>query len=117
MRPLFPDGFRNDVHIVATILGADQENPYDVPAINAASAALCISDIPSGTSGCVNSFDQDGEWISHPTYEEGELSTFEMVVAELLENGDVAVMMAEAGGTENAWSYYETGAPKVTKKS
>ena len=119
MRPLFPDGFRNDVHIVATILGADQENPYDVPAINAASAALCISDIPfQGPLGCVRiAFDQDGEWISHPTYEEGELSTFEMVVAgRLLENGDVAVMMVEAGGTENAWSYYETGAPKVDEK-
>ncbi|MEC7577670.1 MAG: polyribonucleotide nucleotidyltransferase, partial [Actinomycetota bacterium] len=111
--------FRNDVHIVATILGADQENPYDVPAINAASAALCISDIPfQGPLGCVRiAFDQDGEWISHPTYEEGELSTFEMVVAgRLLENGDVAVMMVEAGGTENAWSYYETGAPKVDEK-
>ena len=119
LRPLFPDGFRNDVHIVATILGADQENPYDVPAINAASAALCISDIPfQGPLGCVRiAFDQDGEWISHPTYEEGELSTFEMVVAgRLLENGDVAVMMVEAGGTENAWSYYETGAPKVDEK-
>jgi len=119
LRPLFPDGFRNDVHIVATILGADQENPYDVPAINAASAALCISDIPfQGPLGCVRiAFDQDGEWISHPTYEEGELSTFEMVVAgRLLENGDVAVMMVEAGGTENAWSYYETGAPKVDER-
>tara|TARA_B100000902_G_C27289655_1_gene906424 strand:- start:184 stop:2259 length:2076 start_codon:yes stop_codon:yes gene_type:complete len=119
LRPLFPDGFRNDVHIVATILGADQENPYDVPAINAASAALCISDIPfQGPLGCVRiAFDQDGEWISHPTYEEGELSTFEMVVAgRLLDNGDVAVMMVEAGGTENAWSYYETGAPKVDEK-
>ncbi len=119
LRPLFPDGFRNDVHIVATILGADQENPYDVPAINAASAALCISDIPfQGPLGCVRiAFDQDGEWITHPTYEEGELSTFEMVVAgRLLENGDVAVMMVEAGGTENAWSYYETGAPKVDEK-
>ncbi|MEE3073842.1 MAG: polyribonucleotide nucleotidyltransferase, partial [Actinomycetota bacterium] len=88
-------------------------------AINAASAALCISDIPfQGPLGCVRiAFDQDGEWISHPTYEEGELSTFEMVVAgRLLENGDVAVMMVEAGGTENAWSYYETGAPKVDEK-
>ena len=119
LRPLFPEGFRNDVHIVATILGADQENPYDVPSINAASAALCISDIPfQGPLGCVRiAYDQDGEWISHPTYEEGELSTFEMVVAgRLLESGDVAVMMVEAGGTENAWSYYETGAPKVDEK-
>ncbi|GIR37335.1 MAG: hypothetical protein CM15mP49_27200 [Actinomycetota bacterium] len=76
---------------------------------------MCISDIPfQGPLGCVRiAFDQDGEWISHPTYEEGELSTFEMVVAgRLLENGDVAVMMVEAGGTENAWSYYETAHQK-----
>ena len=116
LRPLFPDGFRNDVHIVATVLGADQENPYDVPAINAASAALCISDIPfQGPLGCVRiAYDQNGEWISLPTYEEGEESTFEMVVAgRLLDDGDVAVMMVEAGGTPESWKYYEEGAPKV----
>ena len=116
LRPLFPEGFRNDVHIVATVLGADQENPYDVPAINAASAALCISDIPfRGPLGCVRiAYDQNGEWISLPTYEEGEASTFEMVVAgRLLDDGDVAVMMVEAGGTPESWKYYEEGAPKV----
>jgi len=116
LRPLFPEGFRNDVHIVATVLGADQENPYDVPAINAASAALCISDIPfQGPLGCVRiAYDQNGEWISLPTYEEGEESTFEMVVAgRLLDDGDVAVMMVEAGGTPESWKYYEEGAPKV----
>ena len=59
-------------------------------------------------------YDQDGEWIVHPTYQEGEESTFEMVVAgRLLDDGDVAVMMVEAGGTEKAWEYYGTGAPKV----
>ena len=116
LRPLFPEGFRNDVHIVATVLGADQENPYDVPAINAASAALCISGIPfQGPLGCVRiAYDQNGEWISLPTYEEGEESTFEMVVAgRLLDDGDVAVMMVEAGGTPESWKYYEEGAPKV----
>src|SRR5687767_15807145 len=46
LRPSFPDGFRNEVHIVATILGADQENPHDVLAINGASAALMLSGIP-----------------------------------------------------------------------
>ena len=116
LRPLFPEGFRNDVHIVATILGADQENPYDVISINAASAALSISEIPfSGPLGCVRiAYDQDGEWIAHPTYQEGEESTFEMVVAgRQLDDGDVAVMMVEAGGTENAFRYFATGAPKV----
>ena len=42
LRPNFPEGFRNDVDVVATILANDQENPHDVLAINAASAALMI---------------------------------------------------------------------------
>ena len=46
LRPSFPDGFRNEVHVVGTIVGADQVNPHDVLAINAASAALMISGIP-----------------------------------------------------------------------
>src|SRR5687768_18400564 len=45
LRPSFPDGFRNEVHIVGTVLGADQENPHDVLCINAASAALMLSGI------------------------------------------------------------------------
>src|ERR671924_282997 len=54
LRPSFPEGFRNEVHIVGTILGADQENPHDVLAINAASAALMLSGIPfEGPIGAV----------------------------------------------------------------
>ncbi|NNE72178.1 MAG: polyribonucleotide nucleotidyltransferase, partial [Acidimicrobiales bacterium] len=99
LRPAFPDGFRNEVHIVGTIIGADQENPYDVLAINAASAALSISPIPfDGPIGATRiAYSADGEWIPHPTYEEVTDSAFEMVVAgRLLDDGDVAVMMVEA---------------------
>ncbi len=118
LRPSFPDGFRNEIHVVGTILGADQQNPHDVIAINAASAALTISGIPfSGPIGAVRlAYSVDGEWLPHPPYQEGDASTFEMVVAgRALEDGDVAVMMVEAGGTERAWQYYEAGAPKVTE--
>ena len=116
LRPSFPSDFRNEVHIVGTVLGADQANPYDVLAINAASAALMISDIPfEGPIGAVRlAYDADGEWVAHPTYEESEESSFEIVVAgRELDNGDVAVMMVEAGGTEAAWGLYENGSPKV----
>jgi len=119
LRPSFPDGFRNEVHIVATILGADQENPHDVLAINGASAALMLSGIPfEGPIGAVRmAFTTEGTWVPHPTYQEGDLSTFELVVAgRALDDGDVAIMMVEAGGTEDAWSYYEEGAPKVTEE-
>ncbi|HVM03223.1 MAG TPA: polyribonucleotide nucleotidyltransferase, partial [Acidimicrobiales bacterium] len=117
LRPSFPDGFRNEVHVVATVLGADQENPHDVVAINAASAALMVSDVPfDGPIGAVRiAYDTEGGWVPHATYQEGDAATFELVVAgRALDDGDVAIMMVEAGGTENAWRYYQQGAPKVT---
>src|SRR5213593_3963682 len=118
LRPSFPDGYRNETQVVGTIMGADQANPHDVLAINAASAALMLSGIPfEGPIGAVRiAFTTDGTWVPHPTYQEGDESTFELVVAgRALEDGDVAIMMVEAGGTEDAWQYYEQGAPKVTE--
>jgi polyribonucleotide nucleotidyltransferase len=118
LRPAFPDGFRNEVQVVITVIGADQVNPHDVLSINASSASLCISGIPfDGPIGAVRiAYSQSGEWIPHPTYEEGNESTFELVVAgRQLDNGDVAIMMVEAGGTEKSFQYYANGAPKVTE--
>jgi polyribonucleotide nucleotidyltransferase len=66
LRPSFPDsGFRNEVHVVGTIFGADQINPHDVLAINAASAALMISGIPfDGPIGAVRvAYTSTGTWI------------------------------------------------------
>ncbi len=122
LRPSFPEGFRNEVHIVGTVVGADQVNPHDVLAINAASAALMISGIPfDGPIGAVRvAYTTEGTWIPHPTFEEGEESTFELVVAgrALTEDADseIAIMMVEAGGTEKSWDYYKDGAPKVTEE-
>ncbi len=119
LRPSFPDGFRNETQIVTTVLGADQHNPFDVLSINAASASLMISGIPfEGPIGAVRmAYSVDGEWIAHPTYEEADAGTFELVIAgRELDNGDVAVMMVEAGGTENAFYYYDDGAKKVTEE-
>jgi polyribonucleotide nucleotidyltransferase len=121
LRPSFPKGFRNEVHVVGTIFGADQVNPHDVLAINASSAALMISGIPfDGPIGAVRiAYSQDGTWIPHATYQEGDESTFELVVAgrALSESTDaeIAIMMVEAGGTEKSWAFYEAGAPKVTE--
>ncbi|MFM2115147.1 MAG: polyribonucleotide nucleotidyltransferase [Actinomycetota bacterium] len=118
LRPAFPDGYRNETQIVLTVIGADQTNPHDVLSINAASASLMISGIPfEGPIGAVRvAFSTDGEWIPHPTFEESEASTFELVVAgRELEDGDVAIMMVEAGGTEKSFTFYEAGAPKVNE--
>jgi polyribonucleotide nucleotidyltransferase len=119
LRPSFPDGYRNETQVVITVLGADQENPQDVLGINAASAALMLSGIPfEGPIGAVRvAYSQDGTWVPHPTYAEGDASTFELVVAgRQVDSGDVAIMMVEAGGTERASEYYDEGAPKVTEE-
>ncbi|MEY4162460.1 MAG: polyribonucleotide nucleotidyltransferase [Actinomycetota bacterium] len=118
LRPAFPDGYRNETQVVLTILGVDMQNPHDVISINAASAAFMVSGIPfEGPIGAVRlAYSQDGKWIPHPTYEEGEDGTFEIVVAgRELDNGDVAIMMVEAGGSEKSFDYYEAGAPKVNE--
>jgi polyribonucleotide nucleotidyltransferase len=119
LRPAFPEGFRNETQVVLTVLGADMANPHDVLSINAASASLMISGIPfDGPIGAVRiAHSQSGEWIAHPTYEEGDASTFELVVAgRQLDNGEVAIMMVEAGGTAKSMEYYAAGAPKVDEK-
>ena len=140
LRPCFPKGFRNDVHVVGLVMSADQHNPYDVTAINAASAALCMSGIPfSGPVGAVRiAFSTEGHWIPHPTFAEMEEASFEMVVAgRMISEGsgdgsggagagsggpgsggqaDVAIMMVEASGTENAGRMYEQGAVKVDEE-
>jgi polyribonucleotide nucleotidyltransferase len=116
LRPCFPDGFRNEVHVVGTVLAADLVNPHDVVAINGASAALTLSGIPfDGPIGAVRlAFSADGQWIPHPTYEEGSESQFEIVVAgRALGTNDVAISMVEAGGTEAQWPAMQDGAPKV----
>ena len=116
LRPSFPKGFRNETQVVTTVIGADQENPHDVLSINAASAALMISGIPfEGPIGSVRiAYSTDGEWLPHPTYQESDASVFELVVAgRQLDDGDVAIMMVEAGGTEKSFAYYAEGAQKV----
>jgi polyribonucleotide nucleotidyltransferase len=122
LRPSFPKGFRNEVHIVGTIFGADQVNPHDVLAINGASAALMLSGIPfEGPIGAVRvAYSTDGQWIPHPTFEEGDDSTFELVVAGRAlsdaADAEIAIMMVEAGGSERSFQYYEEGAPQVTEE-
>ena len=118
LRPCFPADFRNEVQVIATILGVDLENPHDVASINGASAALMVSGIPfNGPIGAVRMAHLDGQWIAHPTFQQGDEATFEMVVAgRRLHDGDVAIMMVEAGGTEGSWDMYEAGAPKITEE-
>jgi len=97
IRPLFPKGYRNDVHIVATVLSVDQDNPPDVLAMNGASAALHLSHIPFlGPIGAVTVGLVDDEFVINPTVEQEEKSLLHLTVAGTKD----AVMMVEAGAKE-----------------
>ncbi len=103
LRPSFKDGYRNETHIVVTSLAVDQENPFDVVALNGASAALTVSPIPfEGPIGAVRLALKKGEWVPFPTEEDLGESVFELVVAgRRNEDGEIDITMVEAGATEN----------------
>ncbi|MDI3540483.1 Polyribonucleotide nucleotidyltransferase [Koleobacter methoxysyntrophicus] len=97
IRPLFPEGFRNEVQVIATILSVDQDNLPDVTAINGASIALCISDIPfAGPIGAVDVGLVDGKLIVNPDCKQREHSDLKLVVAGTKD----AILMVEAGANE-----------------
>ncbi|HWL49018.1 MAG TPA: polyribonucleotide nucleotidyltransferase, partial [Acidimicrobiia bacterium] len=113
LRPAFPDGFRHEVHVVVTTLSFDNSNPIDILALNAASAALAISDAPfQGPIGAVRMSHIDGQWVPHPTHEEEEESTIELVIAGRMNpsSGEVDIMMIEAGGSESMFDLIDAGA-------
>src|SRR5919198_1596439 len=71
IRPLWPKGFKNDVQIIVSAWSSDQENDYDVLAVNAASAALVISNAPfDGPIGCVRVGTVDGKLTLNPTIQQ-----------------------------------------------
>ena len=81
IRPLFPEGFYNDVQVVATVLSHDTDNDPDVPAIIGASAALMISGIPfNGPLGAVRVGLVDGQFVANPTFKERQVSAMDLVV-------------------------------------
>ncbi len=97
IRPLFPDGFFNEVQIHATVISSDQENDSDVVAVNGASAALYISDIPFDTPfGCVRIGRVKGEFVVNPTFVQQDASSLDLVVVSSRE----AIIMVEGGADE-----------------
>ena len=97
LRPLFPEGMRNEVQIIMYSLSADAENPLDVLAINAASAAVMISDIPwNGPVAAVRVGRLDGEFVINPTFAEMDKSDLDLRIAGTRE----AILMVEAGSDE-----------------
>ncbi len=94
IRPLFPEGYKDDVQCVITVLSTDQENDPDVLGTIAASAALTISEIPfQGPIGAVRIGRIDGEFVINPTIPQLEVSELDLVVTGTRD----AIMMVEAG--------------------
>jgi polyribonucleotide nucleotidyltransferase len=94
LRPLFPKNMRNEVQVICFSLSADKDNPLDILAVNAASAALMISDIPwGGPIGAVRVGRINGEFIVNPTFEQKEQSDLDLRIAGTRE----AILMVECG--------------------
>ena len=115
LRPLFPHTLRNEVQVVETVLAVNPDDAYDVIALNAASASTMISGLPfEGPVSGVRLALIDGQWVAFPRWSERERAVFEIVVAgRVVENGDVAIAMIEAGAGKNAWHLiYDEGQTK-----
>lgn len=97
IRPLFAEGFRNEVQVVNTVLSVDQNASSEMAAMLGASLALCISDIPfGGPIAGVRVGLVDGEFVCNPDLEQAERSTIELTVAGTAQ----ALNMVEAGANE-----------------
>ena len=97
IRPMFPDGYHNDVQIVCTAVSVDPDNAPDIPAMIGASCALSISDIPfEGPIAGVRVGLIDGQFIVEPTVEQAKVSELNLAVAGTKD----AILMVEAGAKE-----------------
>ena len=97
IRPMFPEGYHNDVQIVATAVSVDPDNAPDIPAMIGASCALSISDIPfEGPIAGVRVGMIDGQYIINPTIEQAKVSRLNIAVAGTKD----AILMVEAGAKE-----------------
>ena len=97
LRPLFQDGMRNEVQVIMFTLSSDGENPLDILAINAASAAIIISDIPwGGPVAAVRVGRVNGEFVINPTFAEIEAGDLDLRIAGTRD----AILMVECGANE-----------------
>lgn len=99
IRPLFPEGFHNEIQVVVYVLSADQENDADVLGLIGASAALNISKVPfPHPVAAVRVGRIDGAWVLNPTFQQLEFSDVDLVVAGSAES----IVMVEGGAVEVA---------------
>ena len=97
VRPLFPEGFKNEIQIFIYVLSADQENDADVLGVTAASAALAMSKVPwNGPIAAVRVGRVEGAWILNPTFQQLEFSDTDMIVTGSRDS----IVMVEGGALE-----------------
>jgi polyribonucleotide nucleotidyltransferase len=97
IRPLFPEGFKNEVQVFVTVLSADQENDADILGVIAASSALSLSGVPwNGPLAGVRVGRVEGNWILNPTFQQLEFSTIDLVVSGSADS----IVMVEGGSLE-----------------
>ncbi|PYP35057.1 MAG: polyribonucleotide nucleotidyltransferase [Gemmatimonadetes bacterium] len=97
VRPLFPEGFKNEVQVFVYVLSADQENDADVLGVTAASAALSMSKVPwNGPIAAVRVGRVEGAWILNPTFQQLEFSDLDLTVSGSRES----IVMVEGGALE-----------------
>ena len=97
IRPLFPEGFKNEVQVFIYVLSADQENDADVLGVTAASAALSMSKVPwNGPVAAVRVGRVEGAWILNPTFQQLEFSDVDMIVS----GSKDSIVMVEGGALE-----------------
>ena len=111
LRPSFKDGFRCETQIIATVLSVDNENEYDILALNAASLGLQLAGVPLESAvGAVRMSLVNDNWVVQATNTELEDSVFNMVVAGSLNpKGEIDIVMVEAGATDNAFEKIDEG--------
>jgi polyribonucleotide nucleotidyltransferase len=97
IRPLFPEGFKNEVQVFVTVLSADQENDADVLGVVAAASALGLSTVPwNGPLAAVRVGRVEGNWILNPTFQQLEFSSVDLVVSGSADS----IVMVEGGSLE-----------------
>jgi polyribonucleotide nucleotidyltransferase len=97
IRPLFPEGFKNEVQVFVTVLSADQENDADVLGVVAAASALGLSTVPwNGPLAAVRVGRVEGNWILNPTFQQLEFSSVDVVVSGSADS----IVMVEGGSLE-----------------
>src|SRR6266496_3208656 len=115
LRPTFKADYRDEVQVVITVLSADMANSYDIPAINAASLAVCLAGLPcDGPIAAVRVGLIGGQWRINPTYQDLDLATFDVVVAgRVNDQGGIDLLMIEGEAPDNTWSLLSGGGAAV----